>query len=99
MHIAPCPVNTLTLLGLLGHQIAKREVIHDILHVLDPVLQPVALSPQDIVLQVQDLEAGVYILDELVDEERALVVAECDSVACKAGLCNLSDALLCVCLV
>jgi len=65
----------LRLLLLLRHQVPQREVVHDILHVLDPVLQPVAAAAQAVVLEVENLKASVQILDELVDEERALVVA------------------------
>jgi hypothetical protein len=32
----------------------------------------------------------MQVLDELVDEQRALVVAKSDSVACKAGLSRLA---------
>jgi hypothetical protein len=76
----------LRLLLLLWHQVPQRQVIHDILDVLDPVLQPVAAAAQAVVLEVEDLEARMQVLDELVDEQRSLVVAERDSVASKASL-------------
>jgi hypothetical protein len=76
----------LHLLLLLRHQIPQRQIVHHILHILDPVLQPIAATPQAIVLQVENLEASVQILDELIDEQRALVVAESDSVTCKTCL-------------
>jgi len=60
---------------LLRHQVPQREVVHDILYILDPVLQPVAAAAQTVVLEVENLEASMQVLDELVDEERALVVA------------------------
>ena len=71
---------------LLGHQIPQRKIIHDILNVLHPVLEPVAAAAQAVVLQVEDLEAGEQVFDELVDQQRTLVVAEGDGVACEAGL-------------
>lgn len=79
------PPPTIHLL-LLRQQIPQREIVHDILHILDPVLEPVAPTAQTVVLEVEDLEARMQVLDELVDQQRALVVAECDSVASEAGL-------------
>lgn len=74
------------LLLLLRHQVPQRQIIHHILHILDPVLQPVAATSQAVVFQVKNLEASMQVLDELVDEQRALVVAERDSITCKACL-------------
>jgi hypothetical protein len=76
------------LLALLRDQVPQRQVVDHVLHILDPVLQPIALPPQDVVLQVKDLEACEHILDKLVDEERTLIVTQRDGVACKASLCT-----------
>jgi hypothetical protein len=64
----------LRLLLLLRHQIPQREIIHDILHILDPVLQPVAAAAQAVVLEVEDLETSMQVLDKLVDEQWTLVI-------------------------
>jgi hypothetical protein len=74
------------LLALLRDQVPQGQVVDHILHVLDSVLQPVALPPQDVVLQVEDLEACKHILHKLVDEQRTLVVTQCDGVTRKASL-------------
>jgi hypothetical protein len=76
----------LLLSRLLRQQVPQRQVIHNILYVLDPILEPIALPTQDIVLEVEDLKASMNILDELIDEQRALVVAERDRIARKTGL-------------
>lgn len=78
---------------VLGQQIPQRQVIHHVLDVLDAVLEAVAPAAQDVVLEVEDLEAGEDVLDELVDEQWALVVAERDGVAREAGLMLLSQSL------
>lgn len=74
------------LLFLLRNQVAQRQIIHNILHILDSVLQSIALPSQDVILQVENLEARKHIFDELVDEERALIVSERDGVARKTSL-------------
>jgi hypothetical protein len=76
----------LLLLALLRHQVPQRQIVHHIFDVLDPVLQPIAAAAQAIVLEVEHLEARMQVLDELVDEQRTLVVTESDGIACKAGL-------------
>lgn len=73
-------------LGALGQQIPQRQVVYYVLDVLDPVLEPVTLASQDIVLEIENLKAGKHILDKLVDQQRPLVVAESDGIARKAGL-------------
>jgi hypothetical protein len=80
----------LLLLALLRHQVPERQIVHHVFNVLNPVLQPVATAAQAIVFEVENLEARMQVLDELVDEQRALVVAESDGVACKAGLTRLA---------
>ena len=71
---------------LLWNQVPQRKIIHNILHILNPVLQAIALPPQDVILQIQNLEARKHILNELVDEERALIVTERDGIARKTSL-------------
>lgn len=51
----------------LWNQIPQGQIIDDILDLLDIVLDAIAPPSQRIILQVQDLEAGVDILDELAD--------------------------------
>lgn len=62
------------LLLLLRQKIPQRQVIHNILNVLDPVLEPVTAAAQAVVLQIENLEAGEQILHELVDQQGTLVV-------------------------
>lgn len=50
------------------------------------VLDTVASSSQGIILEVQDLEAGVEILDELTDLHRSLVISESHRVDREARL-------------
>jgi hypothetical protein len=76
----------LSLSILLRHQIPQRQVIHHVLDILDPVLQPVAAAAQAVVLEVKNLETGVQVLDKLVDKKRSLVVAQSNGIASKAGL-------------
>lgn len=71
---------------LLGHQVPQRQIIHDVLDVLNPVLQSIATAAQTVVLEVENLEACVQVLDELVDQQRTLVVAEGDGIASETGL-------------
>lgn len=79
---------------LLGHQVPQRQIVDDILHVLDPVLQPIATTSQAIVLEVENLEASMQVLDELVDEQRALKVPKRDGIASESSLLVASvDAL------
>jgi hypothetical protein len=73
-------------LGLLRQQISQREIVHDILDVLDPVLESITAAAQAVVLEVEDLESRKQVLDKLVDEDGTLVVTECDGVASKARL-------------
>jgi hypothetical protein len=81
---------------LFWHQVPQRQIVHDILDILDPVLEPIATAAQTVVLEVEDLEASVQVLDELVDQQRTLVVAEGDSIASETCLAHLSViAMLC----
>jgi hypothetical protein len=71
---------------LLRQQVPQREIVHYILHVLDPVLEPIAAAAQAVVLEVEDLESRKQVLDKLVDENGTLIVTERDGVAGKARL-------------
>lgn len=53
--------------SLLGDQVPQREIIHNILNLLDTVLYAIASPSQRVILEVQDLEARMQILDELAD--------------------------------
>ena len=76
----------LLLLALLGQQVPQRQIVDNVLHILDSVLQSVAAAAQAIVLEVEDLETRVQVLDELVDEKRTLVITKSDGVTCKTCL-------------
>ena len=82
------PTNALlsSCLLLLGQQVPQRKIIHNILHILNPVLEPVTTPAQAVVLQVENLEASKQILDELVDQKGTLVVTKCNGIACKTRL-------------
>jgi len=71
---------------LLWQEVPQREIIHNVLHILDPVLQSVTTAAQTVVLEVEDLEASKQVLDELVDEKRTLIVTKSDRVACETCL-------------
>lgn len=60
----------------LWKKIPEREVVHDVLHLLHIVLDTVTPAPQRIILQIEDLEAGVDILDKLADVQRPLIIAQ-----------------------
>ena len=74
------------LLLLLWQKVPQRQIVHNILNIFDPVLEPIATATQAVVLQVEDLEASEQVLDELVDQQGTLVITECDGIACKTGL-------------
>jgi hypothetical protein len=65
-------------------QSSQREIIHDILHPLDIVLDGISPLPQDIVLEIEQLEARKQVLDEGADDERQLEVAQRDGVGRQA---------------
>jgi hypothetical protein len=71
---------------LLRQQIPQREIVHNILHILDPVLESITAAAQAVVLEVEDLESREQVLDKLVDENGTLIVTERDGVAGKARL-------------
>lgn len=60
---------------ILRQQTPQTKIVHHILDLLDAVLNPVTALPQRVVLEVEDLEAGVHVFDELRDLQRAAVVA------------------------
>ena len=55
------------------------------------VLDPITPLPQDIILQVQQLEPRKQIFDELADLQRTVIVSDCDGVDGKTGLYIFSD--------
>jgi len=57
-------------------EVPQRQIIDNILHLLDSILDRVDPLPQDVVLEVEHLEAGVEVLDEGADPHRQLRVAE-----------------------
>ena len=56
------------------NQIPQRKVVNNIFHFLDPVLDPIASLPENIIFQVKDLESRVHIFDELANYKRSSVV-------------------------
>ena len=60
---------------LILSQAAQANVVNHVLDLFDAILDPVAPLPQRVVLEVQDLEAGVHVFDELRDLQRTAVVA------------------------
>jgi hypothetical protein len=71
---------------LLRHQVPQRQIIHDVFDIFDPVLQTIATASQTVVLEVEDLEACMQVLDELIDQQRTLVIAEGDSITSETCL-------------
>ena len=67
-------------------QPSQTQIVHHILHFLDPILDAITALPERVVLQVQDLEARVDVLDELADLQRPAIVSQRDRVARKASL-------------
>lgn len=65
---------------LLRDQIPQRQVVHYILGLLDGVLDRVDPLAENIVFEVEDLEAGVQILDEAADLNGQGRVAQRDAV-------------------
>src|SRR5437868_2267984 len=74
IYLPSCPTSLLRLGG--REQVPKREVINNILHLLDGVLDRVDSFAQNVVLEVEHLEAGVEVLDEGADPHGQLRVAE-----------------------
>lgn len=79
------------LLLLLRQQIPQRQIVDNVLHVLDPIFETIAFPAQYVVLQIEDLEAGMDVLDELIDEQRTFVVAERDGIARETSLQTCQD--------
>ena len=49
------------------YQVPQREIVDNILNLLDIVLNAIASPSQRIVLEIQDLESSMEVLDELAD--------------------------------
>lgn len=88
--MAACAPATSRLLSFLWDQVSQRQVVNNILHILDAILQPITATAQAVVLEIENLEASMQVLDELVDEQRTLVVAQSDCVACETCLTMLA---------
>lgn len=67
------------------NQVSQRQIIDHILDLLDRVLDRVNPLPQDVVLEVQQLEPRVDVLDEVADLDGKLVVPQGDRVDGQAG--------------
>jgi hypothetical protein len=66
-------------------QPSQTQIIDDILNPLDIILDRISTLPEDIVLEVQQLEAGEEVLYERTDDEWKGEVAEGDAVGGQAG--------------
>jgi hypothetical protein len=66
---------------LLPQQASQTQIIHHILYILDPVLDAITALPQNIVLEVEDLEAGMHVFDELADLQWTPIVTQSHAVA------------------
>lgn len=71
---------------LLWHQSSQTEIVDHILNLLDTVLDAIRPLTKRIVLEVQNLEAGMDMLDEFGNRDWARVIALSDAVAGKTGL-------------
>lgn len=61
---------------VLRKQSTQAQVIDHILNLLDAVLDAITTLPQRIVLEIEYLEAGMDVLDELRNLQRSTVVAK-----------------------
>lgn len=84
--LCPCRLRMPDVLLLLGHKTSEAQIVHHILDFLDAILDTVRPLTKRVVLEVQDLEPGVEVLDELCNVNRTGVVALGDTVASKTGL-------------
>lgn len=66
-------------------QPSERKVIHNVLDPLHVILDSVSPLPQDVVLEVQQLEPGEEVLDKGADDEGQVEIAEGDGVGGQAG--------------
>lgn len=66
-------------------QAPEAQIVHNILDPLNLVLYAVSALADDVVFEVEQLEAGEEVLDEGADGEGKLEVAEGDGVCGEAG--------------
>lgn len=66
--------------GVGRDELAQREVVDNVLYLLHVVLDGVDPLAKNVVLQVEQLEAGVEILDKLGDLHSQLIITESDRV-------------------
>lgn len=57
------------------HKISQREVVYHILNLLHIVFDAIASPPKRVVFQIEDLEAGVEVLDKPADLKWPLIIA------------------------
>lgn len=62
-------------LPTLWHEPSQAQIIHYILDFLDTILDSIRAFSQRVVLEIEHREAGVQVLDELRNLDRAGVVA------------------------
>lgn len=67
----------------LWHQAPQGQIVNHILDLLDLIFNAITPPPQRVILEVQQLEAGKQVLDELADSKRACEVAQRDRVGRK----------------
>jgi len=70
----------------LRNQSSETQIINDIFHLSHFVLDAVTPSSQRVILEVENLETGMKVFDELADHQWSLVVAERHRIARKTSL-------------
>lgn len=73
------------------HETSQAKIVDHILDLLDSILDPIRPLPEGVVLQIEDLEAGVEVFDKVRYCQRASVVAECHAVSCQTSLQAVSQ--------
>jgi hypothetical protein len=66
---------------LLRQQAPQTQIIYHILHLAHLVLNTITPLPQNIILQIQNLEPGMHVLDEPANSQWTAEVPQCDGVA------------------
>ncbi len=69
----------------IGHKVSQRQVVDHILNLLHIILNAIASPPKRVIFQIENLEAGVEILDEPADLQWPLIIAKCHRVNSQPG--------------
>lgn len=68
------------------NQIPQRQIVHNILNLANLVLQTITTAPKAVVFEVQELEAGMQIFNELAYEQGPRIIAQCYRISSEACL-------------